>query len=224
MLNVKFNYKGNNVMVQCNINDTLINICSKFASKINEPIESKIYVYQNQLLNLNKTLFEQINDFKDNNQEIEIVVNDIAKNDTVLIKYNFNGVDEEIKVKREDNFLEIIASLIKKPINILFGGKVASKQDFKKNFNELANNMQKEQKQLNLIIFEKSNSIQSKEDNKIEESPKNNEQQNNNEEIFKIKIKGQKSDENEENESSKVKIKKKIKRKIDKISKEQILK
>ena len=112
MSNVKFNYKGKTLEVQCNPEDKLTKICSKFASKINEPVESKIYIYNNQLLNLEKTLSEQLSEIKGETEVITIYVNDIAKNDNVLIKYNFNGVEEEIKVKKEDNFLEIIQKLI----------------------------------------------------------------------------------------------------------------
>lgn len=161
MSNVKFNYKGKTLEVQCNPEDKLSKICSKFASKINEPVESKIYIYNNQLLNLEKTLSEQLSEIKEETEEITIYVNDIAKNDNVLIKYNFNGVEEEIKVKKEDNFLEIIQKLIPMPIDILFGGRRANKSDFKKNFNELANSDDKQRNQMNLLVIERSSSMKS---------------------------------------------------------------
>ena len=161
MSNVKFNYKGKILVVQCNPEDKLSKICSKFASKINEPVESKIYIYNNQLLNLEKTLSEQLSEKKEETEEITIYVNDIAKNDNVLIKYNFNGVEEEIKVKKEDNFLEIIQKLIPMPIDILFGGRRANKSDFKKNFNELANSDDKQRNQMNLLVIERSSSMKS---------------------------------------------------------------
>lgn len=161
MLNVKFDYKGYIITIQCDIEDKLNKICSKFASKINEPVESKIYIYNNQLLNLEKTLSEQLSEIKEETEEITIYVNDIAKNDNVLIKYNFNGVEEEIKVKKEDNFLEIIQKLIPMPIDILFGGRRANKSDFKKNFNELANSDDKQRNQMNLLVIERSSSMKS---------------------------------------------------------------
>ena len=45
-----------------------------------------------------------------------------------------NGVEEELQVKRGDNFLKIIRTLIKKPIDILFGGKRATKTDLNRNY------------------------------------------------------------------------------------------
>ena len=155
MLNANFNYKGNLVVIQCEKEDKLLNVCSKFASKINEPVDSKIYIWNNQLLNLDKSIYEQMHDSLEKNEEINIIVNDIAKNDTVLIKYNFNGVDEEFKAKKEDNIFELIQALIKKPIDILFGGKRATQSDFQKNFNQLANSIDKQKNQMNLLVIER---------------------------------------------------------------------
>ena len=176
MLNVKFDYKGYIITIQCDIEDKLNKICSKFASKINEPLESKIYIFNNQLLNLNKTFLEQFSEL-DTDQEIKIIVNDIAKDDTVVIKYNFNGVEEELNVKKDDNFLEIIQAAIKKPIEILFGGKRATENDFKKNFNQLANRLDKERNQMNLLVFERESSIRSINDDNNDNENKNNNKQ-----------------------------------------------
>ena len=175
MSNVKFDYKGNQIIIQCNPEDKLYKICTKFAIKINEPVESKIYIYNNQLLNLEKTLSEQLKESNEENEEITISVNDISKNDTVLIKYNFEGVEEELKVKRDDNFLEIIQGLIKKPIDILFGGRAANKSDFNKNFEQLANKYEKERNEMNLLILERSSSINNVNEEAKEENKENKE-------------------------------------------------
>ena len=169
MSNVNFDYKGNKIIIQCNPEDKLYKICTKFASKINQPVESKIYIYNNQLLNLEKTLSEQLKELNKENEEITIFVNDIAKNDTVLIKYNFNGVEEELQVKRGDNFLKIIRTLIKKPIDILFGGKAATENDFDKNFEQLANKYEKQKNQMNVLVLERSSSINSNEEEENKE-------------------------------------------------------
>ena len=79
MINVNFDYKGHLVTIQCNGQDKLLKICSKFALKINEPVESKIFVWNNQLLNLDKTFTEQMNDSLEKKEEIKIIVNDIEK-------------------------------------------------------------------------------------------------------------------------------------------------
>ena len=174
MSNVNFDYKGNKIIIQCNPEDKLYKICTKFASKINEPVEAKIYIYNNQLLNLEKTLSEQLKESNKENEEITISVNDIAKNDTVSIKYNFNGVEKELQVKRDENFLEIIKGLVKKPIDILFGGRAADKGDFDKNFEQLANKYEKERNQMNVLVLERSNSMNSNEEEAKEKNKENN--------------------------------------------------
>ena len=174
MSNVNFDYKGKKIIIQCNPEDKLYKICTKFASKINEPVEAKIYIYNNQLLNLEKTLSEQLKESNKENEEITISVNDIAKNDTVSIKYNFNGVEKELQVKRDENFLEIIKGLVKKPIDILFGGRAADKGDFDKNFEQLANKYEKERNQMNVLVLERSNSMNSNEEEAKEKNKENN--------------------------------------------------
>ena len=205
MINVNFDYKGHLVAIQCNGQDKLLKICSKFALRINEPVESKIFVWNNQLLNLDKTFTEQMNDSLEKKEEIKIIVNDIAKNDTVLIKYNFNGVDEEFKAKKEDNIFELIQALIKKPIDILFGGKRATKTDFQKNFNQLANSIDKEENQMNLLVIERE-SIKSENN-----EPKNEQEKNKSDIEENLIINEEKQDEenDDDNEEEKEELKSK---------------
>ena len=195
MINVNFDYKGHLVAIQCNGQDKLLKICSKFALKINEPVESKIFVWNNQLLNLDKTFTEQMNDSLEKKEEIKIIVNDIAKNDTVLIKYNFNGVDEEFKAKKEDNIFELIQALIKKPIDILFGGKRATQSDFQKNFNQLANSIDKQKNQMNLLVIERETLKSENGEQKIEEEKKDKDKE---EEKEENKLKNDEEKENKE--------------------------
>ena len=195
MLNANFNYKGNLVVIQCEKEDKLLNVCSKFASKINEPVDSKIYIWNNQLLNLDKSIYEQMHDSLEKNEEINIIVNDIAKNDTVLIKYNFNGVDEEFKAKKEDNIFELIQALIKKPIDILFGGKRATQSDFQKNFNQLANSIDKQKNQMNLLVIERETLKSENGEQKTEEEKKDYDKE---EEKEENKLKNDEEKENKE--------------------------
>ena len=98
MLNANFNYKGNLVVIQCEKEDKLLNVCSKFASKINEPVDSKIYIWNNQLLNLDKSIYEQMHDSLEKNEEIYIIVNDIA----IQFYKNMIKIDNKKRLKNND--------------------------------------------------------------------------------------------------------------------------
>ena len=50
--NAVFNYKENKIIIQCNSDDKMINICKKFSAKIDADVNSKIYIYNGNLLNL----------------------------------------------------------------------------------------------------------------------------------------------------------------------------
>jgi hypothetical protein len=53
--NAVFNYKENKIIIQCNSDDKMINICRKFSIKIDADVNSKIYIYNGNLLNLDLT-------------------------------------------------------------------------------------------------------------------------------------------------------------------------
>ena len=42
--NAVFNYKENKIIIQCNSDDKMINICKKFSTKIDADVNSKIYL------------------------------------------------------------------------------------------------------------------------------------------------------------------------------------
>ena len=62
--NAVFNYKENKIIIQCNSDDKMINICKKFSAKIDADVNSKIYIYNGNLLNL---------DFMDNRFKIQMI-------------------------------------------------------------------------------------------------------------------------------------------------------
>ena len=97
-MNAIFSYKETKIYIQCNLEDKMLNICQKFSNKINQEVDSKIYIFMEKVLNLDSTLEEQLNissDIKSGIKEILITVYDNDK-DTVLIKYNYEGEDKQV--------------------------------------------------------------------------------------------------------------------------------
>ena len=144
-MNAIFSYKGKNICsIQCNLEDKILNVCQKFSNKIGQDIESKIFIFMGKVLNLDSTLAEQINGAFDKSSDIKEVIIQVYDNDkdTVLIKYNYEGMSKEVQLKKGDNILKRISSLIKQPyekINILYNGEIANQEDFNKDFDDLAN-------------------------------------------------------------------------------------
>ena len=176
-MNAIFSYKESKIYIQCNIQDKMLDICRKFSTKICQDVDSKIYIYMGKVLNLDSTLAQQLNVSLENSsgiKEILIIVYDNDK-DSVLIKYNYEGEDRQVQLKKGDNILKRISSLIKQPyekINILYNGGEASEDDFNKDFNQLANEQNKEDKTMSLLIFDRSNTIDEKESEEKENKEK----------------------------------------------------
>ena len=166
-MNAIFSYKETKIYIQCNLEDKMLDICQKFSNKINQEVDSKIYIFMEKVLNLDSTLEEQLNmssDFKSDIKEILITVYDNDK-DTVLIKYNYEGEDKQVQLKKGDNILKRISSLIKQPyekISILYNGDTATKDDFNKDFTGLANNQNIEDNTMSFVIFNRSETIEEK--------------------------------------------------------------
>ena len=79
MININFKYNQNTIIIQCNANDCMRDICKKFASKIDADVDSKIYILNNTKLNINSdlnlTLAQQINSDDINDKEIQVFDN-----------------------------------------------------------------------------------------------------------------------------------------------------
>lgn len=176
-MNAIFSYKESKISIQCNLEDKILNICQKFSTKINQDIESKIFIFMGKVLNLDSTLAEQINENFDKSTNITEIVIQVYDNDkdTVLIKYSYEGQNKEIQLKKEDNILKRISSLIKQPyekINILYNGELATQEDFNKDFDDLANKQNKENNTMSLLIFDRSKTLEENENDKKDENSK----------------------------------------------------
>ena len=167
-MNAIFSYKESKIYIQCNLDDKVLDICQKFSSKINQEVESKIFIFMGKVLNLDSTLSEQLYESIDKNSDIKDIFIQVydSNKETVLIKYNYEGENKEVELKKEDNILKRISSLIKQPyekINILYNGAKASRDDFNKNFDGLANSQNKENNTMSLLIFDRSKTIEEQE-------------------------------------------------------------
>jgi hypothetical protein len=176
-MNAIFSYKEIKIYIRCNLEDKISNICQKFSNKIGQDIESKIFIFMGKVLNLDSTLGEQLNGKFDKSSDIPEVVIQVYDNDkdTVLIKYSYEGQNKEVKLKKGENILKRISSLIKQPyekINILYNGEIATQEDFNKGFDDLANNQNKENNSMSLLIFDRSKTIEENENDKKDENSK----------------------------------------------------
>ena len=88
MFEAIFDYKGKNTKIQCNLNDKMKDIYIKFGIKFEKDINSLFFLYGGKKLVEELTLEEIIN--KDNKKlkKINIIVNDINKEEekTIIIK------------------------------------------------------------------------------------------------------------------------------------------
>ena len=200
MINAIFEYKDQKIIIQCFSKDKFVDICKKFSTKINEgDYDKKLYISNNKPLNLDLTLNEQIDLIEiQNSQELKILVYD--SENYVKVNYNYDGRNSFIIAKNEENFLEKAASKLKKPFGrlvFLFNGRNASKEDSKKNFNQLSNEQNKKDKSINLVIMDNDDD----DDENNEENQENQEKQEKKEnQESKIEVK---KDNNKENDNEK---------------------
>ena len=69
-----FNLEGTNLIIQCNQEDKIIDICKKYAIKINNNINSLIFLYGGNQMNMELKFKEQINSIDRNNNEMKVLV------------------------------------------------------------------------------------------------------------------------------------------------------
>ena len=76
MVEVIFNYKGINTIIQCNINDKMKDIINRFLNKIgkNENNTNLLYIYGDNIINYELTFIQQANEIDRNRNKMNIVV------------------------------------------------------------------------------------------------------------------------------------------------------
>jgi len=173
MINAIFIYNGKKVLIQCNLEDKMRNICEKFAVKADIKVDSKIYLYNNKPLSinpeLNKTFGQQINSTDTGDKEIT-VLDDPDKEYTV--KLHYEGAVKEVKIKQDEKYGSLLTqignyfSLTAKNFYTLCNGVlVGGEDDLDKSISQLSNSMNKETNEINLLIEENDSFLD--EDNSI---------------------------------------------------------
>ena len=75
MAEVVFNFNGKKTIIQCNKNETMASICQRFASKVNESLDTVYFLYAGQSIN-NSLNFEQHAQNEDRvRNKMDIIVN-----------------------------------------------------------------------------------------------------------------------------------------------------
>ena len=92
MAEVEFTFEGNPIIIQCNKNQKMKDICNKLSTKINININSLIFLYGGNILNFDKTF------------------NEITKENKIkVLVYE----EENIELEKKKNGLQISMELIK---------------------------------------------------------------------------------------------------------------
>ncbi len=74
MSKVIFSYNGVTTTIQCMKEDKMINICKKFATKVNEDINTFYFLYGGNKLNLELTFEQQANQIDNSSNKMYILV------------------------------------------------------------------------------------------------------------------------------------------------------
>ena len=85
MFEVLFYYNGKNTTIQCNLNDKMKNIFLRFGIKVEVDINSLFFLYGGKKLKEELTLEENINKDDIKLKKINIIVNDIDKEEEKVI-------------------------------------------------------------------------------------------------------------------------------------------
>ena len=104
MFEVEFYYKGKNTIIQCNLNDKMKDIFIKYGIKLEKDINSLYFLYGGKKLKEELTLEENINKDDMKLKKINIIVNDIDKEEEKIINKKSKEIicptcKESIKIK-----------------------------------------------------------------------------------------------------------------------------
>ena len=71
---VIFTFEGADLTIQCTNMDKMSDICQKYATKVDKPIDSLIFLYGGNQLNLELTFDEQVTSIDRSKNEMNILV------------------------------------------------------------------------------------------------------------------------------------------------------
>ena len=69
-----FNYEGKDITIQCSIEDKMKDICQKYVTKIESNINSLLFLYGGNQMNMNLKFKEQASSMDINNKEMNVLV------------------------------------------------------------------------------------------------------------------------------------------------------
>ena len=81
MAEVIFNYKGIDTVIQCNINDKMIDIINKYLMKMGKNENDLLYIYGGNIIDYELTFIQQANELDKNRNKMNILVQ--SKNDDI---------------------------------------------------------------------------------------------------------------------------------------------
>ena len=80
---INFNLEGINTTIQCSQEDKIKDICQKFATKIERNINSLLFLYGGNQINMELKFKEQANSMDINNNEMNVLVYKREKDDFI---------------------------------------------------------------------------------------------------------------------------------------------
>ena len=107
-----FNFEGRNLTIQCSLEDKIKDICQKFATKIDSNINSLIFLYGGNKMNMELKFKEQANSMDIDNKEMKVLVYKRENDDftcphcNTKFKLNTEKIDEIILIN--NNIKDII--------------------------------------------------------------------------------------------------------------------
>ena len=93
MIEAIFIFNGVEILLQCNINDKLLNICNKFISKISIDINRLYFLYGGLDINKELTCYELLNNLDKERGKMNILVYEKERN---------TRIDENSKIKSKE--------------------------------------------------------------------------------------------------------------------------
>ena len=107
-----FNFEGIDITIQCSIEDKIKDICQKYATKIESNINSLLFLYGGNQINMELKFKEQANIIDINNKEMNVLVYKKGNDDFICphcnkkIKLNTENIDDIILIN--NNIKDII--------------------------------------------------------------------------------------------------------------------
>ena len=95
-----FNYEGEDITIQCSIEDKMEDICQKYVTKIESNINSLLFLYRGNQINMELKFKEQINLMDINGNKMKVFVYN-NKNDDITCPY----CNKKIKLEKIDDII-----------------------------------------------------------------------------------------------------------------------